>query len=151
MFHKIAEIKALRSFLLWVVFRDGAETLYDVSTLFDKIPAFRDFKNIPGLFEQVKIDVGGYGISWNDDLDLDAEELWANGTMLKDAVELSPGCACPTCGQMLRRKSEAQKIASRSNLARRKSKGGRPVNPNSKRQLALKKKQTIMADAVPKR
>lgn len=144
MFHKIAEIKVLRGFLLWVLFRDGAETLYDVSTLFDKIPAFRDFENIPGLFEQVKIDVGGYGISWNDDLDLDAEELRANGTLLKNAVELSPGCACPTCGQMLRRKSKAQKVASRANLARRKSKGGRPVNPDSKRQQALKKKQAVM-------
>jgi len=141
MFHKIADIKALHNFLLWVVFRDGAETLYDVSPLFDKIPAFRDFKKTPGLFEQVKIDVGGYGISWNDDLDLGAEELWANGILLKEAVELSPGHACPTCGQKLRRKSEAQKRASRSNLAKRKSKGGRPVNPDSKRQLALKKKQ----------
>ncbi|OQA87307.1 MAG: hypothetical protein BWY31_00847 [Lentisphaerae bacterium ADurb.Bin242] len=148
MFHKIAEVKALRGFLLWVVFRDGAETLYDVSTLFDKIPAFRDFENIPGLFNQVKTDAGGYGVSWNDDLDLDAEELRANGTLLKEAVELSPGCACPTCGQMLRRKSEAQKTASRANLARRKSKGGRPVNPDSKRQRALKKKNAFI---IPRR
>ena len=36
-------------------------------------------KNIDGLFDQVKVDVGGYGISWNDDLDLSCEELWING------------------------------------------------------------------------
>ena len=31
------------------------------------------------LFEKVVVDVGGYGISWNDELDISAEELWENG------------------------------------------------------------------------
>ena len=47
--------------------------------LFPVFPQFKDFENIPGLFEQVKVDTGGYGISWNDDLDLDAEDIWENG------------------------------------------------------------------------
>ena len=34
---------------------------------------------IPGLFEQVKVDSGGYGISWNDELDLSCNELYYNG------------------------------------------------------------------------
>ena len=34
------------------------------------------------LFRQVQVDAGGYGISWNDDLDLDAEDIWDNGTEL---------------------------------------------------------------------
>ena len=40
---------------------------------------FRIFKTVPGLFEQVRADVGGYGIVWNEDIDLDAEEIWVNG------------------------------------------------------------------------
>jgi len=27
----------------------------------------------------VKVDAGGYGISWNDDIDLSEYELWTNG------------------------------------------------------------------------
>ena len=33
----------------------------------------------PGLFEQVAVDVGGYGVSWNDEIDLACDELWENG------------------------------------------------------------------------
>ena len=32
-----------------------------------------------GLFEQVKVDKGGYGISWNGEIDLSCNELWENG------------------------------------------------------------------------
>lgn len=28
----------------------------------------------------VKVEAGGYAISWNDELDLDAEEIWISGT-----------------------------------------------------------------------
>ena len=40
---------------------------------------FSKFKNIRGLFEQVKVDDGGYGVSWNDEIDLSCDELWENG------------------------------------------------------------------------
>ena len=100
---------------------------------------FNELKN-PELFVQVKVDTGGYGISWNDDIDLDGEEIWANGTVVKEALLISPGCSCPTCGQKIRQRSEAQANASRANLAKRTHKGGRPINPNSKRQQMLAKK-----------
>ena len=32
------------------------------------------------LFRDVVVDQGGYGIIWNDDLDLSCDELWENGT-----------------------------------------------------------------------
>ncbi len=31
------------------------------------------------LFEQAKVDVGGYGVSWNDDIDISEHELWNMG------------------------------------------------------------------------
>ena len=31
------------------------------------------------LFEKVQIDTGGYGISWNDDVDMSEFELWNIG------------------------------------------------------------------------
>ena len=34
---------------------------------------------VPGLFNQVRIYAGGYGVVWNDEIDLSAEELYYNG------------------------------------------------------------------------
>lgn len=36
---------------------------------------YSDLKN-KLLFEQAKVDAGGYGISWNDDIDISEYELW---------------------------------------------------------------------------
>jgi hypothetical protein len=39
---------------------------------------FQILKSDP-FFKTVKVDSGGYGISWNDDADLSEYELWKNG------------------------------------------------------------------------
>lgn len=52
---------------------------YNIGHLFDKKNDFKVLSNITSLFEQVKIDAGCYGISWNDDLDLSCKELYFNG------------------------------------------------------------------------
>lgn len=77
--HKIKSVKPLDSFVISVIFQNGVEKTYDMKTLFHTFPQFTVFENITGLFEQVKVDTGGYGISWNDELDLDAEEIWEEG------------------------------------------------------------------------
>lgn len=79
MFHTIKNITAKDNFILSAVFSDGTVKDYDVKPLFIELPLFNDLKNIPGLFEQVKVDIGGYGISWNDELDLACDELWLKG------------------------------------------------------------------------
>ena len=77
MTHKIQAIKTLDNFVLLATFNNGVEKQYDMKQLYNAFPQFRGMDN--RLFQQVRVDVGGYGISWNDDLDLDAEELWDNG------------------------------------------------------------------------
>jgi len=79
MFHKIRNIEAKEDFILSAVFCDGTIKEYDVKPLFEELPVFNDLKTVHGLFEQVKVDAGGYGISWNDELDLACEELWVKG------------------------------------------------------------------------
>ena len=39
------------------------------------------------MFATVSVDVGGYGIVWNDELDLSYEELWENGNAEKALIE----------------------------------------------------------------
>jgi hypothetical protein len=77
-FHKVKEVKPLADYRLLVRFSDGTEKHYDVSRLFRKWDSFLALKHTPCLFEQVQVDAGGYGISWNDDIDLSCNELYHN-------------------------------------------------------------------------
>ena len=78
MFHKIKNVKALKDYILEVTFENGEIKYYDIKPLFNKWSAFQDLEN-KHLFEQVKVDTKGYGISWNDDIDLSCNELYNNG------------------------------------------------------------------------
>ena len=79
MFHKVATVKPLEKYSLLVYFQNGEQKKYNVSPLFERWQEFRALSSVQGLFEQVKVDAGGYGISWNDDIDLSCEELYQNG------------------------------------------------------------------------
>ena len=78
-FHKVEKVEILEKYVLNIIFENGVHKCYDIKPLFEKWENFRDLETIEGLFEQVKVDQGGYGISWNDELDLSCEELWNNG------------------------------------------------------------------------
>ena len=79
MFHKIKNVSALPEFKLSVQFSEGVTKIYDVKPLFEKMPFFAELKKQPEVFAAVTVDVGGYGIVWNDELDLSCDELWENG------------------------------------------------------------------------
>ncbi len=79
MFHRIESARALSAGKLHVVFADGTAKVYDTSNLAARHPAFSALSNAM-LFNSVRVDSGGYGVSWNDDLDLSCNELWENGT-----------------------------------------------------------------------
>ena len=70
MFHKVKEVSVVEKYVLQVVFTDGVVKKYDVEPLFSEIEAFQTLKEVHGLFELVRVDAGGYGICWNDDIDL---------------------------------------------------------------------------------
>lgn len=78
MFHKITSLAILPDFILLVGF--GKEfKQFDLKPLISKYPAFSALTETPGLYENAAIDVGGYGIVWNDDLDLSAEAVYEKG------------------------------------------------------------------------
>ncbi len=77
-FHKIKEVEALPPLQLCVQFMNGTTKRYDVEPLTHKFKAFEALNN-QALFSSVKVDTGGYGIVWNDDLDLSCDELWEHG------------------------------------------------------------------------
>ncbi len=78
MFHKIKNVSPLPDYKLSVQFSEGVTKIYDMNPLFEKLPVFAALKE-SAEFTGVSVDVGGYGIIWNDDLDLSCDELWENG------------------------------------------------------------------------
>ena len=87
MSHKIESVKALHDCVIQAKFLGGDIKNYDVSLLFDSAPSFLELQTKKELFKQVKVDAGGYGISWNDDLDLDADTIWEDGTLVETEKE----------------------------------------------------------------
>ncbi len=79
MFHKVTAVRPDGGYFLLVEFADGTTKRYDVSQLFGKWPVFLDLRE-QSLFDRVRVDPGGYGISWNDKLDLSCDELYYMGT-----------------------------------------------------------------------
>lgn len=79
MFHKIKSVTPLPEYKLLVHFAEGVCRTYDMRPLMDQQP-FAHLCEAPGLFDQVRTDPGGYGVSWTDEIDLDGAELWENGT-----------------------------------------------------------------------
>jgi len=75
---KVTEAVPLENMELLVFFEDGKIKKFDVKSLLPDYPEFEDLKN-PDLFNLVKVEPGGYGISWNEDLDCSEGELYENG------------------------------------------------------------------------
>ena len=87
MFHKVKSVTPENDLKLLVQFSEGTTKRYDVRPLLDKWPVFRARENTPELFQCVHVDAGGYGVSWNDDIDLACDELWENGKEVKTSFD----------------------------------------------------------------
>lgn len=82
MFHKIERVIPKDNLIIEVVFDDKRIVQYDIKNIINK---WKDFKNLEdkNLFKKVKVDAGGHGISWNENIDISAEEIWENGIKVK--------------------------------------------------------------------
>jgi len=69
-----------------VFFEDGKTKKFDVKQLFKEYPEFEALKN-PELFSMLKVEPGGYGISWNEDLDCSEGELYNKGEDINISIE----------------------------------------------------------------
>ncbi len=78
---KIRSIEILNNYILKVTFDNNITKIVDFKEKL-KEEFYSDLKN-ETLFKQASIDVGGYGVSWNDDIDISEYELWNIGTEIK--------------------------------------------------------------------
>ncbi len=84
---KIKFAEPLKDYKLFIIFDNGIIKIYSLK---DKLEnqIFRPLKDTK-LFKSLQIDTGGYGLIWNDEIDLSEFELWQNGVALSTIQELS--------------------------------------------------------------
>ena len=74
---KIYKAKTIDDRTLVIEFTNQEIKKYDVSHIL-KNSMFAPLRQ-PAFFKNFRIDPGGYGILWNEDIDLSEYELWNNG------------------------------------------------------------------------
>jgi hypothetical protein len=81
---RIENVRPLPRRCLLVRFRNGITKIFDCDPLL-RDPPFDQLRN-DSMFRAVRVDPGGYGVSWTDEIDLSESEIWLKGV----------AAACPT-------------------------------------------------------
>lgn len=76
---KIKEVYTKDNYILICKFENGVKKEYDLKQLIEKYPIFRKLQTDNILWNKITVDNGGYGVSWDDEIDLAAEEIWNKG------------------------------------------------------------------------
>jgi Protein of unknown function (DUF2442) len=79
---RIVSAKVIDDHTLMVKFTNLEIKKYDISKLLNN-PMFSPLRNA-GFFRNFIIEPGGYGLVWNEDIDLSEYELWQNGISCTD-------------------------------------------------------------------
>lgn len=79
---RIVSAQAIDNRILIVKFTNHEIRKYDISKLLDN-PMFAPLCNL-GFFRNFRIEPGGYGLVWNEEIDISEYELWQNGTSLTE-------------------------------------------------------------------
>ena len=79
MFYKITSLSTLDDYILLAGFSNGIFKKFDLKLIINKYPPFQDLINIKGLYKQARIDVGGYGVIFNDELDISSNAIYEKG------------------------------------------------------------------------
>ncbi len=79
----ISEVVAKPGKRLLVRFRNGVTKLYDCKRIL-ALPAFESLRSDDALFRNARADKHGYGVIWNDELDLAESELWLGGRVVRE-------------------------------------------------------------------
>jgi hypothetical protein len=81
-FPRIITAKAISDTSLVVKFTNQAVKLYDISQLFGR-PMFAPLQQ-PAFFKNFTVEPGGYGLVWNQDIDISEYEIWQNGVSIEE-------------------------------------------------------------------
>ena len=107
MFHKAIKLDIKDGTVLELTFQDGSVKQYDISALFEKHPQLKALEDRE-LFCSGRL-LGPYGIVWNDDLDIEAETIYAEGKTVRTELPFTGIAAGRAVAAARARKEMTQK------------------------------------------
>jgi len=76
MIPRIKSVIPAENYKLHVIFDDGKDCIYDMLEDMELLNGYSDLKDIPGLFEQVRLDESRTCVFWNDYIDLPSDTIY---------------------------------------------------------------------------
>ena len=76
------DVKFLEDVTLEMTFQDGKVIRYDMSKMFNKYPQLEELRSNRELFISGHLDLTGFAVIWNDDLDFDATSIYDDGELV---------------------------------------------------------------------
>ena len=74
---KLVSVQVLEDYVLLVEFTNQDYRKYDMERLFD-LAMFAPLRNV-ALFRSFRIEPGGHGLVWSEEIDVSEYELWTRG------------------------------------------------------------------------
>ena len=87
------KVEFLEDVTLQMTFQDGKVIKYDMSQMFEKYPQLEELRRNRKLFESGHLDLTGFAVIWNDELDFDATSIYDDGEVV--------GCVETTLNQQI--------------------------------------------------
>ncbi len=75
-------VRFLEDVTLEMTFQDGKVIRYDMSQMFSKYPQLEELRRNRKLFESGHLDLTGFAVIWNDELDFDASSVYDDGEVV---------------------------------------------------------------------
>ena len=82
MHYSAVKVKFLEDVTLEMTFQDGKVIRFDMSQMFDKYPQLEELRKDRKLFESGHLDLTGFAVVWNDELDFDATSIYEDGVVV---------------------------------------------------------------------
>ena len=76
------KVRFLEDVTLEMTFQDGKVIRYDMSQMFSKYPQLEELRRNRKLFESGHLDLTGFAVIWNDELDFDATSIYDDGEVV---------------------------------------------------------------------
>ena len=117
MFCVATSVRFLEDVTVECTFEDGKIIQYDMSQMFKKYPFLEELRKNRELFLSGKLDIGGYGIVWNEDLDVDTWGIHDCGVVVGQVdVPLNKLIGVLVCGYRVELDMTQKKLAELSGI-----------------------------------
>ena len=116
-FYRAAKVRFIKDTIVEITYQDGSVIEFDIREMYDRFPQFKELEEDQILFHSGHLDPGGFGIIWNDELDLSVSGLYQYGKFVrKDPSSLNNKVAFAICTARNLSETTQDELAKRTGL-----------------------------------